>query len=405
MEVFEVGGAVRDSLLEQPITERDWVVVGGSPAELLRLGYRQVGKNFPVFLHPETGEEYALARSEQKVAPGYHGFVFNTSADVSLEQDLSRRDLTINSMARDQEGRLIDPFGGQSDIEARILRHTSTAFKEDPLRILRVARFAARLKKYSFTIEPETMELMGDMVAAREADTLRPERVWQETEKALAEDRPDIYFETLRECDALAVVFPEINALFGVPQPPRWHPEIDTGVHTLMCLRIVATLSVDTAVRFAALTHDLGKAATPDSVLPSHTGHEERSVQILDELCARFPIPRRHKEIASAVARYHGIIHRAADLRPGTVLKLIEASDGIRRPERFEALLTACEADARGRTGLEKSDYPQRTRLQRALKAAREVDIKPLAATAQGSELGKAIRSQRLSAIGAALKE
>lgn len=404
MEVFEVGGAVRDSLLERPITERDWVVVGGSPAELLRLGYRQVGKDFPVFLHPQTGEEYALARTEQKVAPGYHGFSFDTSADVSLEEDLGRRDLTINAMARDQDGRLVDPYGGQNDIEARLLRHTSEAFKEDPLRILRVARFAARFKPLSFSIAPETMQLMEQMVAAREADALRPERVWQETEKALAEDRPDIYFETLRECGALAVVFPEIDALFGVPQPPRWHPEIDTGVHTLMCLRIAATLSTDTALRFAALTHDLGKAETPESILPSHTGHEKRSVQILDELCARMPIPRRHKELAGIVARYHGTIHRADELRPGTVLKLIEAADGIRRPERFEALLTACEADARGRTGLEASDYPQRARLRRALKAARDIDTKPLAATAQGRELGKAIRELRLAAIGAALK-
>ena len=404
MEVFEVGGAVRDSLLELPITERDWVVVGGSPAELLRLGYRQVGKDFPVFLHPQTGEQYALARIEKKVAPGYHGFSFDASATVSLEEDLGRRDLTINAMARNQDGRLIDPFGGQDDIETRVLRHTSAAFKEDPLRILRVARFAARFKQLSFTIAPETMTLMEDMVAAREAETLRPERVWQETEKALAEDRPEIYFETLRECGALAVVFPEIDALFGVPQPPRWHPEIDTGVHTMMCLRMAATLSADTTLRFAALTHDLGKAATPKSTLPRHTGHEERSVKILDELCERLPVPRRHKELACVVARYHGVIHRADELRPGTVLKLIEAADGIRRPERFEALLTACEADARGRTGLEASAYPQRKRLQRALAAARNVDTKPLAATAQGPELGKVIRQQRLAAIGAALK-
>ncbi len=405
MEVFEVGGAVRDALLGEPIAERDWVVVGGSPAELLRLGYRQVGKDFPVYLHPKTGEEYALARTERKVAPGYHGFSVDASADVGLEEDLGRRDLTINAMARAPDGRLIDPFGGQQDIEARILRHTSAAFKEDPLRILRVARFAARFNRLSFTIAPETMTLMHEMVKAREADALRPERVWQETEKALAEDRPDVYFETLRECGALAVVFPEIDALFGVPQPPRWHPEIDTGIHTLMCLRIAATLSADTAVRFAALTHDLGKATTPESILPKHTGHEERSVQTLDELCARLPIPRRLKELACVVARYHGVVHRADELRPGTVLKLIEAADGIRRPERFEALLTACEADARGRTGLETSEYPQRARLQRAFKAARDVDTKPLAATAQGPELGKAIRQQRLAAIGAALNE
>ncbi len=405
MDVYEVGGAVRDALLELPVTERDWVVVGGSPEELLRLGYRQVGKDFPVFLHPETGEEYALARTERSVEPGYHGFSFDISADVSLEEDLGRRDLTINAIARDLDGRLIDPFGGQADIEARVLRHTSEAFSEDPLRILRVARFAARFEALSFTIAPQTLALMGSMVAAKEADTLRPERVWQETEKALAEDRPDVYFETLRECGALAIVFPEIDALFGVPQPPRWHPEIDTGVHTLMCLRMAAMLSTDMAVRFASLTHDLGKAATPESVLPSHTGHEERSVEILEAFCARLPVPKRYKELACAVARYHGVIHRADELRPGTILKVIEGTDGIRRPERFEAFLLACEADARGRKGLEGCDYPQRRRLQLALRAALDVDTKPLAATAEGRELGDAIRKQRLAAIAVALKK
>ncbi len=403
MEVYEVGGAVRDTLLERPVTERDWVVVGSSPEELLRLGYRQVGKDFPVFLHPETGEEYALARTERSVGPGYHGFDFDISAAVSLEDDLCRRDLTINAIARDLDGQLIDPFGGRDDIEARLLRHTSDAFTEDPLRILRVARFAARFKGLSFTIAPHTMELMVRMVASREADTLRPERVWQETEKALNEDRPDVYFETLHKCGALAVVFPEVDALFGVPQRRRWHPEIDTGIHTLMCLRIAARLSADTAVRFALLTHDLGKAVTPKSVLPSHAGHEERSVEILETFCARLPVPKRYRELAGAVARYHGAIHRADELRPGTVLKIIEGADGIRRPERFGALLVACEADARGRTGFEESEYPQRVRLQRALDSARDVDTKALAATAEGRELGKAIRAKRLAAIAATL--
>lgn len=403
MDVFEVGGAVRDSLLDEPVTERDWVVVGSSPEELLRLGYRQVGKDFPVYLHPQSGEEYALARTEQSVGPGYHGFTFDVSANVSLEEDLGRRDLTINAMARDKNGHIVDPFGGQRDIDARILRHTSPAFSEDPLRILRVARFEARLSRLSFTIAPQTMELMSEMVAAGEADTLRPERVWQETEKALVEERPDIYFETLRECGALAVVFPEIDALFGIPQPPRWHPEVDTGIHTLMCLRMAARLSTDSAVRFAALTHDLGKATTPKNILPRHTGHEIRSVELLDVFCDRLPVPRRYKELACAVAKHHGVIHRADELRPSTVLKLLEAVDGIRRPERFEALLTACEADARGRAGLEENDYPQRTRLQSALTAALNVDTKPLAAAAQGRELGEAIRKQRLAAIGNAL--
>ena len=403
MEVFEVGGAVRDSLLERPIIERDWVVVGGSPEELLRLGYRQVGKDFPVFLHPQSGEEYALARTEKSVGPGYHGFTFDISANVSLEEDLGRRDLTINAMARDQDGQIVDPFGGQRDIDARVLRHTSPAFSEDPLRILRVARFAARFRNLSFTVAPQTMTLMCDMVEAHEIDTLRPERVWQETEKALTEDRPDIYFEILRECGALAVIFPEIDALFGVPQPPRWHPEIDTGVHTLMCVRMAARLSADSAVRFAALTHDLGKATTPQDILPRHTGHEARSVDLIHDFCARLPVPRRYKELACAVARHHGVVHRADELRAGTVLKLIESVDGIRRPERFDAMLTACEADARGRTGLEEEDYPQRRKLQRALAAALDVDSKPLAATVQGRELGEAIREQRLAAIGTAL--
>lgn len=404
MDIFEVGGAVRDSLLNEPVTERDWVVVGSSAKELRSLGYRQVGKDFPVYLHPHSGEEYALARTEQSVGPGYHGFTFDISPDVSLEEDLGRRDLTINAMARDKDGRIFDPFGGQHDIDARILRHTSPAFSEDPLRILRVARFASRLSRLSFTIAPQTMELMINMVAAGETDALRPERVWQETEKALAEDRPDIYFETLRECGALAAVFPEINALFGIPQPPHSHPEVDTGIHTLMCVRTAARLSADAAVRFAALTHDLGKATTPKDILPQHTGHESRSIELLDVFCDRFPVPRRHKELACAVARHHSVIHRADELCPSTILKLFEAVDGIRRPERFEALLTACEADARGRTGLEGKDYPQRRRLEHALTAALKVDTKIPAAAAQGRELGKAIRQQRLIAIRKALE-
>lgn len=404
MDVFEVGGAVRDSLLDQRVCERDWVVVGSSPEEMLRLGYRQVGKDFPVFLHPESGEEYALARTERSVGPGYHGFTFDISENVTLEDDLGRRDLTINSMARADNGRIVDPYGGQQDIEARVLRHTSPAFSEDPLRILRVARFSARFTRLDFTIASQTMELMREMVASGEASALRPERVWQETEKALSEGRPDVYFQTLRDCGALAVVFPEIDTLFGVPQPPRWHPEIDTGIHTLMCVRMSARLSTDNAVRFAALTHDLGKATTPKDILPRHSGHEQRSVDLLDTFCERLPVPRRYKEIASAVARHHGVVHRADELRPATVMKLIESVDGIRRPERFDALLTACEADARGRTGLEENEYPQRRLLRDALTAALDVDTKPLAEAVQGPELGDAIRELRLGAIGSVLQ-
>ncbi len=403
MEAFVVGGAVRDELLGLPVKERDWVVVGSSAEEMLRLGYRQVGKDFPVFLHPETGEEYALARTEKSTGPGYHGFSFDVSANVTLEEDLARRDLTINSIARRENGELVDPYGGQTDVESRILRHTSAAFAEDPLRVLRVARFAARFAPLSFTIDPGTKALMQEMTRNGEIDSLRPERVWLETDKALAEPRPDVYFETLRESDALAVVFPEVDALFGVPQPPRWHPEIDTGIHVLLCLKIAAELSDDTAVRFATLTHDLGKATTPADMLPRHTGHERRSVEILESFCERLPVPRRYRDLAIAVARDHGIVHRAAELKPGTILKLIEGSDGIRRPKRFESLLLACEADARGRTGLENADYPQRRRLERSLMAARDIDVGKLAAQAQGAALGALIREHRLAAIAEAL--
>jgi len=405
MEVFEVGGAVRDTLLELPISERDWVVVGGSREELLRLGYRQVGKDFPVFIHPDTGEEYALARTEKSVGPGYHGFDFDTSADVTLEEDLGRRDLTINAMARTPEDKVVDPYGGQRDLKNRLLRHTSDAFSEDPLRVLRVARFAARLHGHSFSIASETMALMRQMVGAGEVHTLRSERVWQETEKALTEDRADIYFQTLRNCGALAIIFPEIDALFGVPQPARWHPEIDTGVHTLMCLRMAGRLTTDLAVRFAALTHDLGKATTAESILPRHTGHEERSVEIIGEFCARLPVPRRLKELAILVARYHGMVHRADELSAETAMELIEASDGVRRPERFQALLLTCEADARGRMGLEENDYPQRRHLQSVLRAANEIDTRQQAETLQGVELGAAIRKRRLAAVALALAE
>ena len=405
MKAFLVGGAVRDELLGLPVRERDWVVVGSSTEEMLRLGYRQVGKDFPVFLHPETGEEYALARTEKSTGPGYHGFAFDVSTNVTLEDDLARRDLTINSIARREDGELVDPYGGQRDIESRTLRHTSNAFAEDPLRVLRVARFAARFAPLSFTIDATTKALMQEMTRKGEIDALRPERVWLETDKALAEPRPDVFFETLRESDTLAVVFPELNALFGVPQPPRWHPEIDTGIHILMCLKVAAELSSDTAVRFATLTHDFGKATTPVEVLPRHTGHERRSVEILESFCERLPVPRRYKDLAIAVARDHGIVHRAAELKPGTVLKLIEGSDGIRRPERFRSLLLACEADARGRKGLENRDYPQRRRLERALAAASDIDTSQLALKAEGAKLGELIREHRLAAIADVLHE
>ena len=404
MEIYEVGGAVRDSLLNLPVGERDWVVVGARPEDLLRLGYKQVGKDFPVFIHPDTGEEYALARTERKVGPGYHGFAFDTSSKVTLKADLARRDLTINAMARDTGGRVIDPYGGRRDLEACRLRHVSSAFAEDPLRILRVARFAARFAERGFSVAPSTMTLMKRLVETGEASALRPERVWQETGKALAETDPDVYFRILRECGALKVVFPEIDALFGVPQPARWHPEIDTGVHVMMALRTSAKLSDSVAVRFAVLTHDLGKATTPEWVLPGHRGHEERSVGLLEELCRRLPVPRRFRELAVAVARHHGNVHRAAELRPTTVYKLIEAVDALRRPQRFEDFLLACEADARGRLGLEARPYPQAEILRTALAAALAVGTEDAGAQARGRALGMRLRQLRVEAIRDALR-
>jgi tRNA nucleotidyltransferase (CCA-adding enzyme) len=405
MEIYEVGGAVRDSLLGLPRREVDWVVVGGSVEEMLRLGYRPVGKDFPVFLHPQSGEQYALARTERKVAPGYHGFEFNAAPDVTLEQDLARRDLTINAMARGADGEIIDPYGGRADLAGRVLRHVSEAFREDPVRVLRAARFAARFAELGFTIAPETMALMRAMSHGGEIDALRPERVWQETDRALAEPRPDVYFRILRRGDALGHVFPELDALFGVPQPARWHPEIDTGEHTLLALRVAARISDHTAVRFAVMTHDLGKATSPKELLPKHRGHEERSVRAIEQLAARLPVPRRYRELALHVARYHGLVHRARELRPSTVYKLIEAVDAIRRPERFEDFLLACEADARGRAGLGDRPYPQAQRLRVALKAALGIDASRLTGGLEGEAVGAAIRKGRLDAITRALSE
>jgi tRNA nucleotidyltransferase (CCA-adding enzyme) len=342
MDVYEVGGAIRDALLGLPVTERDWVVVGATSKELTQLGYKQVGKDFPVFLHPETGEQYALARTERKTAPGYTGFAFDTSTSVTLEQDLARRDLTVNAMARGADGILIDPWGGRQDLERRLLRHVSPAFSEDPLRVLRVARFAARFGDLGFTVAPDTRALMAAIVASGEMEALRPERVWQETAKALGEARPDVYIEVLRDCGALERVFPEVAALFGVPQAEQWHPEIDTGVHVLMALRIAARLSASAPVRFAVLTHDLGKAATPAELLPRHHGHEQRSLQLLEALCKRLPVPNRFRDLAAHVARYHGIVHRAAELRAQTVLDLLIDIGALKHPQRLDDVLLAC---------------------------------------------------------------
>jgi tRNA nucleotidyltransferase (CCA-adding enzyme) len=403
MDIYLVGGAVRDELLGLPVGERDWVVVGATQPAMEAAGFRPVGRDFPVFLDPEHNEEYALARTERKTAPGYRGFVVNASPEVTLEDDLQRRDLTVNAMARAPDGRLVDPWGGLADLEARVLRHVSPAFVEDPVRILRTARLAARFRELGFTVAPETMALMRRMVADGEADALVPERVWQETRRALETARPDVFLEVLRDCGALAAVFPEIDALFGVPQPPRWHPEVDTGVHMLLCLRAAARLGLDVETRFAVLLHDLGKGTTPSQFWPAHHGHEERSVTLARRLCERLRVPNSFRELAEIVARYHGVCHRAAELRPATVLKLLEGTDALRRPERFEQFLLACEADLKGRTGLEDAPYPQAALLRRALAAAAAVDPKPLVESGLGGEqLRNALRALRAEAIAAA---
>jgi tRNA nucleotidyltransferase (CCA-adding enzyme) len=400
MQVYLVGGAVRDELLGIPVKERDWVVVGASREELARLGYREVGRDFPVFLHPETREEYALARRERKIAPGYRGFSVEFGPEVTLEEDLSRRDLTINAIARAPDGTLVDPFGGRRDLESRLLRHVSPAFVEDPVRVLRLARFAARFAPRGFGVAPDTLELMREMVAAGEVDALVPERVWQESEKALREPAASTFFKVLRDCGALARIYPEIDALFGVPQPARWHPEIDTGVHTLMVLDQAVRLSGEIPIRFAALVHDLGKAATPPSEWPAHHGHEQRSVALIEALAARLKVPGECRDLAVIVARHHGNVHRAFELKPKTVLEMLERADALRRPERFAAALLACEADARGRLGLESEPYPQREYLLAAQSAASAV--KPTAeelAAGLGASIAERLRHRRLEAI------
>jgi tRNA nucleotidyltransferase (CCA-adding enzyme) len=400
MQVYLVGGAVRDRLLGLPVRERDWVVVGAEPAELERQGYAPVGKEFPVFLHPQTHEEYALARLERKVAPGYRGFVTQFSPDVTLEDDLKRRDLTINALAQNADGSVVDPFGGQRDLQARVLRHVSDAFVEDPVRVLRVARFAARFATLGFTVAPETRELMRRMVASGEVNALVPERVWKETERALGETQPEVFFETLRDCGALAVIFPEIEALYGVPQPAKWHPEIDTGVHVMMALRLASRISDSKVVRFAVLMHDLGKATTPAEKLPSHPGHEQASVPLIEALVARLKIPNDYRELALMVARHHGLVHRSAELRPATVLKLLEETDAVRRPERFTQFLLACEADARGRAGLEERPYPQADYLRQARDAVAGVTLEPADREGlSGAAIGEKLRAKRLKAL------
>lgn len=404
MDIYLVGGAVRDELLGLPVTERDWVVVGATPEALRTQGYRPVGKDFPVFLHPTTHEEYALARTERKIGPGYHGFQVHAAPEVTLEEDLLRRDLTINAMAQDGQGRLIDPYGGLQDLKSRRLRHVSAAFAEDPVRILRVARFHARYAGLGFSVAAETLVLMQAMVAAGEVDALIPERVWAETAKALTEPHPECFIETLRACGALARVFPELDRLFGVPQQPEYHPEIDTGVHVLLCVQMAVRLGADPVTRFAVLVHDLGKGTTPPEEWPRHHDHETRSAELVRDLCTRLRVPNQYRDLAVLVAAHHLRCHRALEARPGTLLKLLELVDAFRKPERFRQFLLACEADARGRQGLEERAYPPAERLQTALRAAVAVPVRSLVERGlTGTELQAAIRQARAQAIAAAL--
>ncbi len=405
MKAYQVGGAVRDALLGRPVQDRDWVVVGATPQALIDAGYLPVGKDFPVFLHPQTREEYALARTERKTAPGYRGFSVHASPEVTLEEDLARRDLTLNAIARAEDGTLIDPFGGQRDLQARVLRHVTDAFREDPVRILRLARFAARLP--DFRIAPETAALMREMVDAGEVDALVAERVWQELARGLCETQPSRMFEVLRACGALARLLPEVDRLWGVPQRPEHHPEVDTGVHLMMVLDMSARLQAPLAVRFACLAHDLGKGTTPADLLPRHIGHEARSARLLQDIAERLRVPTDCRELADVVAREHGNIHRSGEFSAPALVRLLERCDALRKPARFAEILLACECDARGRRGKEDSLYPPRTRLLAALAAAQSVDTAAVSqqareAGAEGRRIGEWIHAARIAAVDAA---
>ena len=401
MQTYLVGGAVRDKLLGRPGADRDYVVVGATPEEMARLGFRPIGRDFPVFLHPDTREEYALARTERKSGRGYHGFVFSTDPSVTLEQDLERRDLTINAMAEHDDGRLVDPFGGARDLKDRILRHVSPAFAEDPVRVLRVARFAARYAPLGFRIADETLALMRRMVDDGEVDHLVAERVWAETRKALTEPQPSAFLAALRACGALAILFPEIDALYGVPQRAEFHPEVDTGVHVELVLDMAARLAPgDDLVGWCALTHDLGKALTPADVLPRHIGHEQSGVAPLRALSERLRVPAEHAALAELVCRFHLNIHRAFELRADTLLAILERIDAFRRPERLGRLLIACEADKRGRRGFEESAYPQAAYVRAAHAAAAAIDAREFVTQGlTGEAIGEAVRKARVAAI------
>ena len=402
MKTYLVGGAVRDKLLGIPVKDNDWVVVGATPENMLEQGFTAVGKDFPVFLHPKTHEEYALARTERKTAAGYHGFQFHADSDVSLEEDVMRRDLTINALAEDENGEVIDYVNGQSDLENRILRHVSPAFAEDPVRILRIARFSARFANLGFTIADETMLLMKDMVKKGEVDALVAERVWQETVKALAEPSPDIFIEVLRTCGALKILFPEIDRLFGVPQPEEHHPEIDTGVHTLLVLQQACLLSDDPVVRFATLTHDLGKGTTKKEILPHHYEHEERGYYLVKKLCKRYKVPNQFTQLAEITARYHTHVHRALEVKPKTLLKVLNLTDAFRRPERFAQFLLACTADSHGRPGYEDYDYQQAPFFALIRDKTANVDVQAIIkAGFENEKISNELHKQRLVIIKA----
>lgn len=400
MQTYLVGGAVRDSLLGRKVVDKDWVVVSSTPDEMLSQGFVQVGKDFPVFLHPDSHEEYALARTERKNGNGYTGFECDSASTVTLEQDLVRRDLTINAMAMNENGELIDPFNGQIDLDRKILRHVSDAFIEDPLRVLRVARFAARYHADGFTIADETLTLMNKISASGELSALTPERVWKETARSLHEAAPQVYFETLRDCGALSVLMPELDVLWGIPNPARWHPEIDTGIHTMMVLQQAASLSDQLSVRYAALVHDLGKGLTPPEKWPSHQGHEKLGLTAIREVSERLKVPNECRDLALLVSEYHSHVHRAFELKANTILKVLNACDAWRKPERFEQLLLTCTADARGRTHFESDPYHQADYFKAALKTATEVDVQHIiAAGHQGKDIKMQLDQRRIQSI------
>ncbi len=405
-QVYQVGGSIRDKLLGLPVKDTDWVITGCSVEEMIEQGFQAVGKDFPVFLHPDSHQEYALARTERKVAKGYSGFSFNTNKDITIEQDLSRRDLTINAIAQNDNGDLIDPFNGQQDIKDRVLRHVSSAFTEDPVRVLRIARFAARFAHLGFSIAPETQKLIQQMGESGELNALVPERVWTEMNKALSEQDPDIFFMTLRECNVLKTLFPEIDNLFGVPQTAKFHPEIDTGIHVMLALKKSAEYELSNEIRFAVLTHDLGKANTPKDILPSHYGHEKRGVKLTRNFCKKWRVSKNITKLALTTCEFHTHIHRIFELKATTILKLFQQADGYRQPERFNKMTEACLADVRGRTGFENCDYPQESYARELLKQINSLDISSVTSSKlKGKALGEAIYQYRLEYLKSIMKK